>query len=342
MTNTRRTTDRCIVGVVAVLSLGACAKRPIVAERPPPTPAPAERVYRGDEFLVVTAQQNDTAVSLAKRHLGDAGLFWLIEDFNDANAFAAGQEVVIPLRPPNPTGVYANGYQTVPVLCYHRFGADKNKMVVSPENFARQMAYLAENNYRVIRMRDLLEFLQGQRALPKRSVVITMDDGYKSVYQHAYPVLQKYGFPATIFVYSEFEGARDALTWKEMQEMVASRLIDIQPHSKTHSNLGIAQPDEDNAAYERRVQAEVAVPMQQIAKHLGIPVHTFAYPYGDTNKYVIEQLKQRDYKMAVTVQAGSNAAFAFPYMLQRSMVFGDHDMDDFKKQLESFVAVDLL
>jgi peptidoglycan/xylan/chitin deacetylase (PgdA/CDA1 family) len=329
---------RALQTALLALTLAACATAPPPR---PPSPEPTSRKeFRSEDFVVVVAADNDTSTQLAKRYLGDESYFWVIEDFNNARNFSAGQDVVIPLRPLNPSGVYYNGYQTVPILCYHRFGADRSKMVVAPEDFARQLAYLFEHGYRVVRMSDVAEFLQGKRALPRRSVVITMDDGYKSVYQHAYPLLQKYRYPATIFVYSDYVGAREGLTWKEMKEMVDSGLVDIQPHSKTHSNLGIPQPDEDEAAYAARVATEVSVRLQEIDRNLGIPVHTFAYPYGDTNKGVIDRLKQRDYRMAVTVQAGGNAAFAYPYMLQRSMVYGDQDIEAFRKQLDAFVEFD--
>lgn len=321
--------------------LAACApSKPTKVVRPTPPPAPT--VHQSDEFVVVTATTADTPATLARRYLGDAAKAWIIEDFNEIKALRPGQEIVIPLSTPNPIGIYANGYQTVPILCYHRFGPDKSKMVVTAETFAEQMEYLAQNGYRVIRLADFYAFLQGKAALPKRAVVITMDDGYKSVFQYAYPTLQKLNFPATIFVYTDFVGAREALTWKEMRELVDSGIFDIQPHSKTHSNLGFEQPDEDAAAYQKRILAETKTPLEEITKNLEIPVHTFAYPYGDTNTDVIELLKQRRYEMAVTVHPGANAAFAFPYLLQRSMVFGDSDMESFIKQLDAFKEADLL
>lgn len=329
--------SRSSLALALAVLLTACAG---TRETPPPAAAPARTEFRSNDFIVAVAQRGDTAKSLARRYLDDERRAWEIEDFNHQTTFTPGYEVVIPLRSINPVGVQHNGYQTVPILCYHRFGTDKSKMVVAPDDFERQLDWLAENNYRVVRMSDMREFLLGKRALPKRAVVITIDDGYRSVYQHAYPLLKKYNMHATVFLYSDFVGARDALSWKEMQEMVDSGLVDIQPHSKTHSNLGIAQPDEDEKAHTQRIAAEVTVPQQEISKNLNVPVHTFAYPYGDTNKVVIEKLKQRDYQLGVTVQAGANAAFAFPYMLQRSMVYGDQDMATFKKQVDVFAEFD--
>ncbi len=329
---------RNTLALACALTLGACATSPTL---PPRTTTAETNLHRSSDFVVLNAGKGDTPATLALRYLGDAEKYWVIEDFNNVKSFAPGQEVVIPLRAFNPVGVYAGGYQTVPILCYHRFGSDKSKMVVSPDDFTQQMEYLAQHDYRVIRITDLIEFLQGKRTLPKRAVVVTLDDGYKSAYQHAFPTLRRLGFPATIFVYSDYVGAREGLSWKEMQEMVASGLVDIQPHSKTHSNLGFAQPGEDEATYQQRIQVETQVPLYDISKNLNIPIHTFAYPYGDTNKDVIDELKQRDYRLAVTVQPGSNAAFAYPYMLQRSMVFGDQDLDTFAKHLGAFQDTDL-
>jgi peptidoglycan/xylan/chitin deacetylase (PgdA/CDA1 family) len=101
-------------------------------------------------------------------------------------------------------------------------------MSVSSENFAAQLDWLARNDYRVIPLSQLLGFLQGKEALPKRSVVITMDDGYDSVHRHALPLLRKHGFPATLFVYTDFIGAGDGLSWNQLAELQASGLVDIR------------------------------------------------------------------------------------------------------------------
>ena len=94
---------------------------------------------------------------------------------------------MIPLRVRNPTGVHANGYQTVPILCYHRFGNRWGKLAVTPAAFEAQMEYLARNGYSVISLKQLARFLDGKEALPPKSVVITIDDGYRSTYDIAFP-----------------------------------------------------------------------------------------------------------------------------------------------------------
>lgn len=301
----------------------------------------SRRVIKGDEFIITTTLRGDSLRSLARLFLGDESKYWIIADFNAIESINAGQEIVIPRTSQNPVGVFTNGYQQVPILVYHRFGLNASRMVVTPQAFANQMAYLNDNGYRVIKLKDLTAFIEGKKSLPLKSVVITADDGYKSTYQYAFPILRKYGFPATLFVYSDFIGAPGGLRWDEMRDMVASRLIDIQPHSKSHSNLAILQKNESRTVYRNRIEQEVTMPSGKIKKYLKIPLHTYAYPYGDTNKDVIKQLQAHQYELAVTVQPGSNPSFAYPYMLQRTMIFGNQDLETFKRKLEVFQKVDL-
>ena len=322
-----------------VLLAGGCAKRDLG-----PSifgPAGPSTVAKSKDFVIVVAGSDDSLRSLARRFLGDENKFWIIADFNGISRVVPCREIVIPLKDLNPAGVYSNGYQTVPILCYHRFGNKNAKLNISARTFDRQMAFLHDNGYRVVTLAALIPFLEGKEALPRRAVVITIDDGYKSVYTVAYPILKKYGFPATLFVYNDFIGARAGLNWPEMKEMIDSGLIDIQAHSRSHSNLALRKINEDAAGYRNRVWQEVFAPTQQIRKHLVLPLHSFAYPYGDTNDLVIERLKELDYSLGVSVQRGGNPCFAYPFMLRRTMVLNNYDMKTFKAILKVFKKVSL-
>jgi peptidoglycan/xylan/chitin deacetylase (PgdA/CDA1 family) len=214
-------------------------------------------------------------------------------------------------------------------------------MVVTAEAFAAQLDYLASNGFHVVRLSELADFLNGKRALPERSVVITIDDGYASTYEYALPLLKKHAFPATVFIYTDFIGARDALTWEQMREMVASGLVDIQSHSKTHANLSYRLAGESDEGYRKRLDKELGVPRQLLQGKLTAPVVSFAYPYGDASAVLVDRLAKADYRLAVTVNPGSNGFFAHPLMLQRIMIFGDHDLQAFKSKLEVFRRLDL-
>ena len=184
------------------------------------------------------AKPGDTAETLAARYLGGAGKAWMIEDYPGARTFAPGEEVVIPRRPWNPSGVEASGYQIVPILCYHNLGEQaKGRLVLAASRFQEQMRYLKANGYRVISLREFVEFTRLGRQLPQRSVVLTFDDGYKSFKQYAYPVLKELGFAATLFVYTDYVGAgRNALSWPDLRDLQAEG-FEVEAHSKTHSDL---------------------------------------------------------------------------------------------------------
>jgi peptidoglycan/xylan/chitin deacetylase (PgdA/CDA1 family) len=178
--------------------------------------------------------------------------------------------------------------------------------------------------------------------LPQRAVAITFDDGHVSAYQYAFPLLKKYGVPATCFLYSDFLGARDALSWAQIREMQASGLIDFQGHSKTHSNLVLKGADESEARYRERLDVELRQPRDVIQHHLGTHVTQFAYPYGDANPAVLERLALAgNYRLGFTVNPGGNPFFAQPFMLRRTMIFGERDMEAFRSALQVFREVNL-
>ena len=300
------------------------------------------KTFASDEnFVVLITKKGDSLASLAKQYLGDESKAWVIADFNDVDKIVPQREIVVPLKDINPTGIYSNGYQTVPILCYHRFGKGNEKMSVSKGKFHEQMQYLKDNGFHVIAMKDIAGFVGRIESLPKKSVIITIDDGYRSTYEIAFPILSEFHFPATVFLYTDFMGARDALTWHQTKEMLKSGLIDLQPHSKTHPNMSLKKLGESDKDYWIRIKEEIDNPGMKIKRYLKNDLHTFAYPYGDTNQQIIAYLKQINYKLGVTVQAGSNPAFAYPYMLHRTMIFGTDDIQDFKKALVTFQKVDL-
>jgi peptidoglycan/xylan/chitin deacetylase (PgdA/CDA1 family) len=334
-----RTARTAAALLAAAVLLAGCAEAPQRAVTPPAAAAPvaAAEIARNDDFLIVRVAAGETAATLAQRHLGDRGkAFWILEA-NGGSEPATGDIVAIPLRPSNPLGVAPGGFQAVPILCYHRFGAKATPLTVTPTAFAAQMDYLARNGYTVVPVARLAAFLAGREPLPRKTVAITIDDGYRSTYEIAYPILARHGFPATLFLYSDFVGAKDALSWTQMKEMLAAGVFDIQPHSRTHANLTQKQPGETDAQYRDRLRREVDVPINTIRDRLGAPSATFAYPYGDVNDAVIAELKRRDVAAGVTVTPGGNGFFAYPFYLRRSMVYGTDSIDAFKAKLVTFV-----
>jgi peptidoglycan/xylan/chitin deacetylase (PgdA/CDA1 family) len=123
--------------------------------------------------------------------------------------------------------------------------------------FERQMQHLKDNNYRVISLADFLQFLNYNQKLPNRSVIITIDDGYLSTYDIAYPILKQFDYSAVIFVYTDFVGVgKSALSWDQTREMKDNG-IEIGSHTLSHSDLTKKLEGETNKAYLQRVKREL-------------------------------------------------------------------------------------
>ena len=335
------------LGLAAVALLaGACATAqpaataappaPRVEAPPPPRPveAPLPEMFESERFILAFARAGDTAATLAARHLGDAGKAWMIEDYNGAASFAAGQEVTIPKRDWNRSGVDHTGYQIVPILVYHNLAPEaKGRMVLAAKSFEEQMRYLKAQGYRVISLRDFIEFGRLGRQLPRRAVVLTFDDGYKAFKTYAHPILKELGFTATLFVYTDYVGAgRNSLSWPELRELAAEG-FDVQAHSKTHGDLRRIAGETD-AQFARSMQDELEVPRGLFQRNLGAPPTTLAYPYGSADEDVVRAVRENGYAAAFTVRREGNPSFVTPLRAHRSQIYSEMSLQDFIKNLE--------
>jgi Polysaccharide deacetylase len=198
--------------------------------------APLPETFESEDFVVTFAKAGDTAAGLAARFLGDTGKAWMVEDYNGAAALEPGHEVIIPKHAWNPSGVGPTGYQIVPILVYHNLGPQsKSRLTIGVAAFEEQMRYLTTQDYRVISVNEFLEFASLRRQLPRKSVVLTFDDGWKPFREFAYPILKELGFTATLFIYTDFVGSRSALSWDEIRQLEKEG-FQIEAHSKTHSD----------------------------------------------------------------------------------------------------------
>jgi peptidoglycan/xylan/chitin deacetylase (PgdA/CDA1 family) len=328
---------RALSLVAALLVLGGCASLGIGPAGGAGT-STAAVVGESDDFIVVVPSRGgETAEALARTHLGDPAKAWMIEDFNGgARAFKAGERVVVPKRPWNVAGVEPTGYQLVPILVYHNLGAlSKGRLVLGASAFAEQMGYLKREGYRVVSLAEFVEWLRLKRQLPRKSVVLTFDDGYHSFREHAYPVLKQLGFPATLFVYTDYVGAgRNALSWEELKSLAAEG-FDVQAHSKTHGDLRRASGETD-AQYARRMQAELAEPPRLFQRQLGRGVQFLAYPYGRVDDDLLARVREQGYAAAFTVRRESNPSFARPLQISRSQIYSEMTLEQFAKNLNLF------
>ena len=292
--------------------------------------------FESEDFIVVVAKAGDTAQSLAGKFLGQASKDWMIEDYNGSAQISAGQAVVIPKRYWNIAGVDSSGYQLVPILCYHNIAPQaRGRLTIAVKTFEEQMGYLKSQGYRVINLKEFVEFVSLQRQLPKKSVVITFDDGYKSFLQYAQPILNKFGFSATLFVYTDYVGmGGNALTWPDLKKLLQDG-FNIEGHSKSHSNLKRTS-GESAAEYNKRLTAELSQSRDIFQKNLGHTPAILAYPFGAQDDTVVQRTKEAGYTAAFTVRPQANPSFVERLRIHRTQIFSEMTLDDFAKYLNLF------
>jgi peptidoglycan/xylan/chitin deacetylase (PgdA/CDA1 family) len=296
----------------------------------------APKAFIDDNFILVKTTDEDTLSSLAADHLNDPKKGWLIAEFNNVKTLTSGRTVIIPLSPLHKGGLKTDGFQSVPVLVYHNFSKNSSgKTSVAEADFEAQMKYLKENGFHVISLDQLLDFIDYKEPIPEKSVVITVDDAWGSIYDIAFPVLKKYGFPATFFIYTDFIGGGKAMSWEQIQT-ISEQGFDIQCQTKTHRDLTARKKNESFEEYFKALEMEIDYPNTLMEKKLKKKCKYLAYPYGQTNDLIIAILKKQGYRAAFTVERGSNPFFVDKYRIHRSIIHGKHDIESFKENLSVF------
>lgn len=215
----------------------------------------------------------------------------------------------------------------VPVIMYHSVKYEKDNPVRIPkENFESQMKYLKDNGYTTLSLDELYDFFEKNVPVPKKSVVLTFDDGYKDNYENAYPILKKYGFKATIFVITNCIGTGEYLTSDELKELQQNG-IDIESHTVNHEAL-------NEISYDKQLET-LKGSKESLEKLLNKKIKYIAYPYGKYNENTIKAAKATSYKLAVTTNGKWADKSDGIYTLDRVFISGFHDMNTFKKRISN-------
>ena len=312
------------------------------AAPPAPVPVGDQTVrHRSADYLIVRLDGDATPAGVAGRYLGDERLGWVVEEANPGAGFRSGQTVVVPLDPQNRAGLRRDGFQTIPILTYHRFAQDCPSPLCMPAAaFRAQMRYLKDNRYHVLTADELLAFVQHRRPLPPRSVLITIDDGYRSVYEIAYPILREFDFSAVLFIYTELiDVSPIALTWNQLAEMRRNGFA-VGSHTIRHSDLTLPREGESGAEFAARVDNELVGSKQVLDRRLGQDTWLLAYPYGNYDPKVVASSQRAGYKLAMSVKRGGNPFFANPFTLKRDQIL-ERDLPTFVKRLKTFNSLPL-
>lgn len=220
----------------------------------------------------------------------------------------------------------------VPILMYHYVGNNpdpndfkRDILSISPDKFEEQMKYLAENGYSAISLDTFYAALKKMITLPSKPVVLTFDDGYIDFYYNAYPILRRLNLHATVFIPTGLMEQKAYLTWSQINQMHSSGLISFGSHTVNHSTLPIL-PRES-------IVSELKESKQVLENKLGIPINFMAYPFGSSNSFVVELVREAGYLGAVGTWPGVIQSEGTIYNMPRMRVNGSIDFPEFIKLL---------
>jgi glycosyltransferase involved in cell wall biosynthesis/peptidoglycan/xylan/chitin deacetylase (PgdA/CDA1 family) len=214
------------------------------------------------------------------------------------------------------------------ILMYHAIGQPHepaSPFVMPGYRFAQQMVWLKRMGYHPISLEQLLACQRENIMPPAYSVVITFDDGYADNYTYALPILRQYDIPATIFIVTSFVGlanqwdsagelkGRPLMSWSQIQEMTGQH-IDFGAHSSTHPVL--------TTISSFQAEIEITESRELLENKLGVPIHFFAYPYGEYDSSIQTIVQDASFMAGCTVDTGLNALNIPSLLLHRAEVQG--------------------
>jgi peptidoglycan/xylan/chitin deacetylase (PgdA/CDA1 family) len=191
----------------------------------------------------------------------------------------------------------------IPIIVYHhvvpdQLGSQRTRILyVAPDIFEQQLNLLRDNGYQSVSFSDVADCLEYGIALPERPVILSFDDGWDNQFNFGFPLLQKYGFTGTFFIVSGFLDHQNFMTTDQLKAMVAAGMT-IGGHSRTHPALA--------GLGAMRLQDEIAGSKLWLRERLGVPIDTFAYPYGSYTASVAAIVKSAGYRTARTVDVGTH------------------------------------
>ncbi len=205
-----------------------------------------------------------------------------------------------------PCNIFAASTTNIPILCYHNLNPTKpGSMNMTPKKFESQIKWLVDNGFTIIPLKQAVEYLQGKReSLPNKSIVVTADDGWKSVYIYMFPIIKKYNIPITLFIYPEtISKGKNAMTWEELKKLQQTGLFDIQSHTYSHPNFKHAKKNMSPTNYEKYVNAELVKSKNILENKTGNKIVFLAWPFGIYDNYLEQAAAKAGYTTAFTIDA---------------------------------------
>lgn len=202
------------------------------------------------------------------------------------------------------------------IFVYHRFNDTKHQSTsISNDKLRSDFQYLKDNGYKVIKLSELVKLLKRKQPIPPKTVVLTIDDGYKSFYDNGLPIFREFGYPFTLYAYVKAteKGYGDYMSWEEIKD--AAHYGEIGLHSFSHPHLPYLS--------DAKIKKDTRKAADIFQKRLGFRAKSYAYPYGEFDERVKKLIMAEDFDFICNQNAGAVASFSDPYDIERIAVTED-------------------
>ncbi|MCF8363556.1 MAG: polysaccharide deacetylase family protein [Prolixibacteraceae bacterium] len=206
------------------------------------------------------------------------------------------------------------GKINIPCFTYHRFADDRypSTNITLPE-FENHLKYLKQNNFNVVTLGEAVSIVKEEKQVDHKTVVLSVDDGYKTFYENAMPLLRKYGFTATLFINTNMVGNKDFMTWDEIRE-VENEGIEIGNHSHEHAYF----VEQDIKEFEDDLKLSQRIFKEELGHVPGL----YSYPYGEYTQDMIDLLHEYGLEAAAAQNSGVISEYSDLMALPRFPVAG--------------------
>ena len=247
--------------------------------------------------------------------------------------FAQAQDAPVPVPPvaaPVVEPVIPDDGVRVSVIGYHDIAENlpETAMRLHTSKFRKQMEAIRLLGIKVITLDEFIAWKKGEKQIPEKSILITFDDGWKSVYTEAFPVLKELGFPFTIFLYKNYiDGGGKALTTPMIQEMLAAGGLSIGSHSVSHPYpLTVKSYRKKGATiFDAYLRKEMGESKRFIESKFPVKVNSYAYPGGFYTEEMLTLGDEFGYDCMFTVVPGKIKRAQPNETLQRYIILGNYD-----------------
>lgn len=214
------------------------------------------------------------------------------------------------------------------VLMYHSIGRNGVHFTVPPEAFRRQMSWLRSEGFEVVGLEECVR--RGRAGERGKVAALTFDDGYRDFLEHAWPVLEEFGFPSTVFLITGRMGASytssggeslPLLSWEEAARL-EGRGVSFGSHTRQHPKL--------TKVPEGEARQELEGSWTDLAERLERPSRFFCYPHGRTSAALQEAVRAAGYEGAVTVAPGHPGPDTPPFAVPRAYMHSEMGWAEFR------------